>query len=159
MSGLLPTPAASEYGSSQNGNTGPTQGNRRSPNLGTAVHQEQETWPTPGAARNGPDFARAERDGAGGDSLETAVVRRESWRTPTKSDSLGGASDPARRTEAGHTLLLKEQVWEQNGGGSLNPTWVEALMGYPPGWTDLGNEELRGPSAVDSPTASPDSER
>ena len=23
----------------------------------------------------------------------------------------------------------------------LNPTWVEGLMGYPHGWTDLGNEE------------------
>ena len=22
-------------------------------------------------------------------------------------------------------------------GGSLNPTWVEWLMGFPPGWTDL----------------------
>jgi len=22
-------------------------------------------------------------------------------------------------------------------GGSLNPTWVEWLMGYPEGWTDL----------------------
>jgi hypothetical protein len=22
-------------------------------------------------------------------------------------------------------------------GGQLNPTWVEWLMGYPPGWTDL----------------------
>ena len=21
--------------------------------------------------------------------------------------------------------------------GQLNPTWVELLMGYPPGWTDL----------------------
>ena len=23
-------------------------------------------------------------------------------------------------------------------GGSLNPTWVEWLMGFPLGWTDLG---------------------
>jgi hypothetical protein len=22
-------------------------------------------------------------------------------------------------------------------GGSLNPTWVELLMGFPPGWTDV----------------------
>jgi hypothetical protein len=22
-------------------------------------------------------------------------------------------------------------------GGTLNPTWVEGLMGFPPGWTDL----------------------
>jgi hypothetical protein len=24
-----------------------------------------------------------------------------------------------------------------SAGGSLNPTWVEWLMGYPKGWTDL----------------------
>jgi hypothetical protein len=24
-------------------------------------------------------------------------------------------------------------------GGQLNPTWVEWLMGFPPGWTDLGD--------------------
>ena len=23
----------------------------------------------------------------------------------------------------------------------LNPTWVEGMMGFPHGWTDLGNEE------------------
>ena len=23
------------------------------------------------------------------------------------------------------------------GSGKLNPTWVEWLMGFPPGWTDL----------------------
>lgn len=26
-------------------------------------------------------------------------------------------------------------------GGSLNPEWVEWLMGYPPGWTDCGPSE------------------
>ena len=25
------------------------------------------------------------------------------------------------------------------GGGTLNPTWVEWLMGYPKGWTDLNH--------------------
>jgi hypothetical protein len=26
-----------------------------------------------------------------------------------------------------------------HSGGSLNPTWVEWLMGYPKGWTDLNH--------------------
>jgi hypothetical protein len=25
--------------------------------------------------------------------------------------------------------------------GFLNPAWVEALMGFPPGWTELGKTE------------------
>tara|TARA_R100000455_G_C6130094_1_gene27701 strand:- start:99 stop:500 length:402 start_codon:yes stop_codon:yes gene_type:complete len=32
-------------------------------------------------------------------------------------------------------------VKEQKGGGTLNPTWVEWLMGYPQGWTDLNHLE------------------
>ncbi|MFA5165395.1 MAG: hypothetical protein WC481_07520 [Candidatus Omnitrophota bacterium] len=27
-------------------------------------------------------------------------------------------------------------------GGQLNPTWVEWLMGYPLGWTDLNASEI-----------------
>jgi len=37
-------------------------------------------------------------------------------------------------------------------GGSLNPTWVEWLMGYPLGWTDLKDSET--PSSPKSPPRS-----
>jgi hypothetical protein len=29
-------------------------------------------------------------------------------------------------------------------GGQLNPDWVEALMGYPQGWTDIEKEAAAG---------------
>lgn len=32
---------------------------------------------------------------------------------------------------------LSEQI-----GGQLNPNWVEWLMGWPPGWTDLKPLEM-----------------
>jgi hypothetical protein len=32
---------------------------------------------------------------------------------------------------------VKEVVKKNKGGGTLNPTWVEWLMGYPAGYTDL----------------------
>jgi hypothetical protein len=31
--------------------------------------------------------------------------------------------------------LIREGI-----SGSLNPTWVELLMGFPPGWTDMEEE-------------------
>ena len=37
-------------------------------------------------------------------------------------------------------------------GGKLNPTWVEWLMGFPLGWTDLGDSET--PSSRKSPKSS-----
>ena len=51
------------------------------------------------------------------------------WPTPTTQDAKnnGGASQHRRNTKP-----LNAEV-----GGSLNPTWVEWLMGYPEGWTDL----------------------
>ena len=50
------------------------------------------------------------------------------WPTPTAQDAKnnGGPSQHNRNTKP-----LNAEV-----GGSLNPQWVEWLMGYPSGWTD-----------------------
>ena len=37
-----------------------------------------------------------------------------------------------------HSLISKKWI-----GGQLNPTWVEWLMGYPEGWTDLNHSETQ----------------
>ena len=47
------------------------------------------------------------------------------WATPTAADSTG-------TTGGGNSRSLRTDV-----GGQLNPTWVEWLMGFPTGWTDL----------------------
>jgi hypothetical protein len=63
------------------------------------------------------------------------------WPTPQASDNRdrGNMSDPAiqRRIAKGKQINLSMQVKENSYGGSLNPTWVEWLMGWPIGWTDL----------------------
>jgi hypothetical protein len=82
--------------------------------LGRAVNQAERQWPTPKAQPSGPDYARANREGSGGDDLATAVARG----TP----------------------------------GQLNPTWVEWLMGFPLGWTDLRPSGT--PSSPRSPSSS-----
>jgi hypothetical protein len=53
------------------------------------------------------------------------------WPTPTTQDASnnGGPSQYER-----NSLPLNAVA-----GGALNPTWVEWLMGFPPGWTDLGD--------------------
>jgi hypothetical protein len=57
--------------------------------------------------------------------------------TPQASDNRnrGNADTPAiaRRIAAGKQVMLTMTV----SGGQLNPTWVEWLMGWPLGWTDL----------------------
>ena len=54
---------------------------------------------------------------------------RETWPTPTKADAMGG---PGRAETCQGGENLRTSV-----GGQLNPTWVEWLMGWPLGWTDL----------------------
>ena len=53
------------------------------------------------------------------------------WPTPTVQDSAnnGGPSQQTRNTPPLNSVV----------GGALNPTWVEWLMGFPLGWTDLGD--------------------
>jgi len=88
--GLWASPNARDWKDS-----GATQGNRKSPNLGTQVH-----WPTP--------RTKGMCGGSG------------SWDLLNKNTTV----EEARLMGAGN-------------GGKLNPTWVEWLMGWPLGWTDL----------------------
>jgi hypothetical protein len=93
--GFWPTPNARDWKDS-----GESQGNRKTPNLGTMVHLTP-MWPTPRTA--------VMCGGSGAwDMLNAATTQEE-----------------ARLMGAGN-------------GGLLNPTWVEWLMGWPLGWTDLG---------------------
>jgi DNA (cytosine-5)-methyltransferase 1 len=65
----------------------------------------------------------------------------KTWPTPQASDNRdrGNMSDSAvkRRIEIGKQIGLSTAVKPDANGGSLNPPWVEWLMGWPLGWTDL----------------------
>jgi DNA (cytosine-5)-methyltransferase 1 len=65
-----------------------------------------------------------------GDGLATAVMK---WPTPTAHNAKEGGF-PAEYERNTPTLAAQ-------AGGSLNPTWVEWLMGWPLGWTDLKPSE------------------
>jgi hypothetical protein len=75
------------------------------------------------------------------------------WRSPNAADhrdrgNLDNASIQ-RRIEMGKSIELSMQA-----GGALNPTWVEWLMGFPLGWTDL--EPSGMPSSPKSSSSSGD---
>jgi len=99
-----PSPNARDWKDS-----GSSQGNRKSPNLGTMVH-----WPTPRTAGM-----------CGGTG---------SWELLNKNTT----KEEARLMGAGN-------------GGKLNPTWVEWLMGWPLGWTDLKPLEMDKSRSVPQP--------
>lgn len=90
----------------------------------------RERWPSPRkcsamAATISPESAWA----AGRfPNLETVLGGR-TWPTPTVSDADGGRGR-ASSCQGGENLRTAI-------GGLMNPTWVEWLMGWPLGWTDL----------------------
>ena len=107
------------------------------------VHRR--TYPTP-ATRDyrSPNLKPYAERGGGkkGEQLPNAIRHggteiRRTWQTPTAGDVRGGHTSRggARKNE----LLLVGQAKDASGqtDGQLNPFWVEWLMGWPIGWTDL----------------------
>jgi len=88
---------------------------------------ESGSWPIPTVNGN---YNRVGLSAQSGDGVATAVTR---WPTPH------GMCVPnkrrARRRGTGKEKLSEMVVDGQVGNGSLNPTWVEWLMGFPLGWT------------------------
>ena len=107
-------------------------------------------WRTPAAANGsqGPKSkAHYEKCLKTGESMITLVhqVRHtpKLWPTPQASDNRdrGCMEDPSikRRQKIGKQIGLSTAVKETRSSGSLNPNWVEWLMGYEIGYTDLDN--------------------
>src|SRR5207249_2415097 len=65
---------------------------------------------------------------------ETGLRAQAMWPTPTGITDTGGAA-LCKWGGAGARAQMKKMCKPGELNGSLNPTWVEWLMGYPPGWT------------------------
>lgn len=119
---LWPTPLATD-GSKGGPNQKGSKGDLR---LSSAVHH----WPTPCAT----DHKGTGKTGTLRDRLDYAVERgatkSNTYATPQARDYRTGQQE--RYENPDRTKNLNDQV-----GGQLNPTWVEWLMGWPLGWTDL----------------------
>ncbi len=97
----------------------------------TTKEKESGLWPTPIASGGGGGTNINNPRGIHqGNSLASAVkLSLGKWPTPTAHN----AKETNAPSESNrNTPTLAAQV-----GGQLNPTWVEWLMGWPLGWTDL----------------------
>jgi hypothetical protein len=96
-----------------------------------------------GLEPNGETFFHTPNTGGldGGSNSRRALKKRMKslWPTPNASDADKWSHQSlAERQAKGQQVRLNTAVAPEGGrGGSLNPTWVEWLMGWPLGWTDL----------------------
>ena len=164
-SGLLPTPVAPNGGRQHNLDNLTLDGNTLYRQDGSKAQMYLQTyvrmWPTPRAYSHNPESNRP-----GISALDIRVRgmyqdNRRYWPTPTKSDGTVGPGNSGR--EGGDNLRTAVSMFpspaardyrspNKNGnmkdqlpnvvGGQLNPTWVEWLMGWPLGWTDLRPLEM-----------------
>ena len=117
-----------------------------------AVHRGM--WPTPSANQyETKDLdkmlerrARCKESSGNGNGFGLTLANAaRMWPTPTANeDAAGTASGKMQRMLGNHPEV------RNTGEGTLNPTWVEALMGYPKGWTSLDDGEM-DPGRKESP--------
>jgi hypothetical protein len=99
-------------------------------------------WPTPSASLpNDGESAETwvkraarlkEKHNNGNGAGMPLAVAVQLWPTPGANDHKGSCAPGQRRGQ------LDEATENEPGAARLNPSWVEALMGLPAGWTDPG---------------------
>ncbi len=98
------------------------------------------TWATPTAAiatGGAPQDSKGKRD-------LRLDVKKAMWPTPNAQDHKAGMSlAPNRQQSSLPRSVASVEAVKQTECGGLNPTWVEWLMGFPLGWTDLNASETQ----------------
>jgi hypothetical protein len=104
-------------------------------------------WPTPTAVTRPMEgnvrmyramikagmMTEAEANAILGKPVTEPQGKLQRWPTPVASDAwTDGLRSTQQKDGSRHSLNLPSAV-----GGKLNPNWVEWLMGFPTGWTDL----------------------
>jgi len=108
------------------------------PTEGIEFGSSDEIWPTPIASTGGP-YKNHKGDNkkvpSSGNPLATAVAM---WPTPRARDwKMSGDVANWKESNIGDTCLRRAVAEQEESVGSLNPQWVEWLMGYPAEWTAL----------------------
>jgi hypothetical protein len=108
------------------------------------LEQFSETWPAWGLMRDGECWEQQ--------TLEQTIRGTEfgllqKWPTPDASCGQRGTQPkwtPKRKSghQAQYTINQAVRDMEQNTGGKLNPMWLEWVMGWPLGWTDVKPSEM-----------------
>ena len=118
---------------------------RLAPSTPRIVGTDAQLWPAPTAADSYTGNMKSTQQKPGSMHSVNLSDAVKMWPTPKASDCKG--SGPYGSKSAEHDLMKKNlkgtvmyyaSITETVDGGQLNPDWVEWLMAFPPGWTDIG---------------------
>ncbi len=157
FSSSLPTPSASSYGTNRGGAAGRTGAER--PSLETMARKA--LFPTPSAShceiRPGATFSAKSQ----ATSCLGAMAKHDMFPTPLASDARRAdlrwptPTVKGNYNKVGLSARSGDGLSTAVGGGPLNPTWVEWLMGWPSEWSACGSSETASsPSAQKKPFSS-----
>jgi hypothetical protein len=91
-------------------------------------------WPTPMASDSRGSSGNRDARTKAGRQIQL-VDQVKMFPPPTARDHKSGRC--SQETLDKNSRPLSEVIENKEPVGQLNPTWVELLMGFPPGWTDL----------------------
>jgi hypothetical protein len=124
---LFPTPRAADGEKGQRTKAGAEKEVNRGHGIDLPLYAQLYPTPTVHGDHNKKGASARSSDGL------ATFVKKQIYPTPTANDAKNNAP-PSQHTENGrHSNPLNVAA-----GGALNPAWVEWLMGFPSGWTELG---------------------
>jgi hypothetical protein len=140
LSEKLPTPSASDY---KNQPTSASWKAKGAINYKLSNPEIQAKWmiPTP-TARDGSGVRGKAAQERKGNPIDTVPIYVQKFPTPQSNDAKNAV---VRHRTKSQQVMLGGTIATDNPeliGGQLNPTWVEWLMGWPLGMTDLKPLEM-----------------
>lgn len=107
---------------------------RMSPDLfGCTYPVSWETWPSQGTMRNGACWERSKSE----HPTPASGFGSTLWLTPTANEDAAGTPGGKMQPMLGNHPEVRGATPAEWSRGTLNPLWVEWLMGWPIGWTAL----------------------
>tara|TARA_R100001509_G_scaffold142513_2_gene97951 strand:+ start:1558 stop:2073 length:516 start_codon:yes stop_codon:yes gene_type:complete len=110
------------------------------PDAETQASGTPQMWPTPTGQDNPQVRGVGKTVGTKRGTTLGGAVRM--WPTPTANEDAAGTPAGKMQGMLGNHPDIRGTTQAEWSLGSLNPTWVEWLMGYEIGHTDLGHWEM-----------------
>jgi hypothetical protein len=98
-------------------------------------HPELRATPTANDAKN--SLTESQR----GRGTLTAHIVESLWPTP-RTEGMCGGTENWQQLKKNCARIEEARKMGAGNGGRLNPTWVEALMGYPQNWTNINADTV-----------------